>query len=172
MSNSILFGVCLFCVSCRYYVRLFIQKQFSIDDGILFLGTLSLISATVLLFVFIDGLFLVEALEGDSIPPDLPVDFLQQVSIFERFATGALVLTWCAIICVKFSYLFFRQLIDRLQPMKVYWWIAVVFNGVISIYGIVVYAAIRPWYCTTTSGELSVPCDCGLDSSFSVLPKP
>lgn len=125
----------------------------SIDDGILLFGILCLISAMVLLFIFVDDLFLVEALEGNTIPADLPVDFLQGVFDFERLVVGALVLTWCAIISVKFSYLFlFRKLIDRLRPMVIYWWVAVVFNALISIYGIIIYAGIRPWYCTTNSG--------------------
>ena len=101
-----------------------------------------------------DKLYLVEALAADSIPLNLPVDFLHQVAVFERLATGALVLTWCSIISVKFSYLFlFRKLIDRLHQLKIYWWIAVVFNGAISIYGLIIYAAVRPWYCTTNSGN-------------------
>ena len=116
----------------------------------------------VLLFVFVDDLFLVEALEGNTIPADLPVDFLQRVFDFERLAVGALVLTWCAIISVKFSYLFlFRKLVDRIRPMVIYWWVAVVFNALISIYGIVIYAAIRPWYCTTISG---------IDDTFTLWP--
>ena len=127
-----------------------------------------MISATVILFVFVDDLFLVEALEGNTIPANLPVDFLQRVFEFERFATGALVLTWCAIISVKFSYLFlFRKLIDRLRPMVIYWWFAVAFNALVSIYGIIIYAAIRPWYCTSLSGTsrilaLSHPYDFGI----------
>lgn len=126
-----------------------------------------MISAVVLLFIFVDDLFLVEALEGNTIPADLPVDFLQQVFDFEKLVVGALVLTWCAIISVKFSYLFlFRKLIDRIRPMVIYWWVAVIFNALISIYGIVIYAAIRPWYCTTISGTsrvlaLSHPYDLG-----------
>ena len=140
-------------VTVRYYVRFFIQKQVSIDDGILLFGILCLISAMVLLFIFVDNLYLVEALEGNIIPTDLPVDFLQGVSDFERLVVGAMVLTWCSIISVKFSYLFlFRKLIDRVRSIVIYWWVAVVFNALISIYGIIIYAGIRPWYCTTNSG--------------------
>ena len=137
----------------RYYVRYFIQKQLSIDDGILLFGILCLIAAMVLLFIFVDNLFLVEALEGNTIPADLPIDFLRRITEFEKLALAALVLTWCSIISVKFSYLFlFRKLIDRIRPMVLYWWVAVVFNALISIYGIIIYAGIRPWYCTTISG--------------------
>lgn len=130
------------------------QKQFSIDDGILLFGTLCLITATALLLVFVDRLFLAQALAGDTIPTDLPTNFLHQVLEFEKLATGALVLTWCAVVAVKFSYLFlFRKLIDRLHYMMIYWWVAAVFNGIISIYGLIIYAAIRPWYCTANSGK-------------------
>ena len=144
-------------VTVRYYVRFFIQKQLSIDDGILLFGILCLISAMVLLFIFVDNLYLVEALEGNNIPSDLPVDFLQGVSDFERLVVGAMVLTWCAIISVKFSYLFlFRKLIDRVRSIVIYWWVAVVFNALIAIYGIIIYAGVRPWYCTTNSGISSI----------------
>lgn len=157
ISNSVLFGVCLASVGVRYYVRFFIQKQLSIDDGILLFGVLCLITAIVLLYIFVDDLFLVEALEGNTIPANLPVDFLQRVSDFERLVVGALVLTWCAIISVKFSCLFlFRKLIDRLRPMVIYWWVAVGFNALVSIYGIIIYAGVRPWYCTTNSGTSSI----------------
>ena len=107
----------------------------------------------VLLFIFVDDLFLVEALEGNTIPDNLPVNFLEHVLDFEKLVVGAMVLTWCAIISVKFSYLFlFRKLIDRIRPMILYWWVAVVYNALISAYGIVIYAYVRPWYCTAISG--------------------
>ena len=141
----------------RYYVRFFIQKQLSIDDGILFFGILCLIASMVLLFIFVDDLFLVEALEGNTIPDNLPVNFIQHTLDFEKLVVGAMVLTWCAIISVKFSYLFlFRKLIDRIRPMIMYWWVAVVYNALISIYGIVIYAYVRPWYCTAISGTFTI----------------
>ena len=137
----------------RYYVRFFIQKQLSIDDGILFFGILCLIASMVLLFIYVDDLFLVEALEGNTIPDNLPVNFLEHVLDFEKLVVGAMVLTWCAIISVKFSYLFlFRKLIDRIRPMIMYWWVAVAYNALISIYGIIIYAYVRPLYCTAISG--------------------
>lgn len=140
-------------VGVRYYVRFFIQKQLSVDDGILFFGILCLIASMVLLFIYVDDLFLVEALEGNTIPENLPVNFLKHVLDFEKLVVGAMVLTWCAIISVKFSYLFlFRKLIDRIRPMILYWWVAVAYNALISTYGIVIYAYVRPWYCTAISG--------------------
>ena len=107
----------------------------------------------VLLFIYVDDLFLVEALEGNTIPNNLPVNFLEHVLNFEKLVVGAMVMTWCAIISVKFSYLFlFRKLVDRIRPMILYWWVAVAYNALISIYGIVIYAYVRPWYCTAISG--------------------
>ena len=111
----------------------------------------------VLLFHCVDNLYFVEAFEGNFLPDHIPIDFLTQVVIFERFVTGAMVLTWCVVVCVKLSYLFlFKKLIDRLRPMMIFWWFALVFNVLISIYGLIIYAAIRPWYCTTTSGKYMV----------------
>ena len=99
----------------------------------------------VLLFIFVDRMYLVEASESRIPGIELPPDIMGQAYEFQILLYIALMLTWCSIVAVKFSYLFlFKKLIDGLRPMVVYWWLVVVFNGIISAYGATVYIATCP----------------------------
>ena len=101
----------------------------------------------VLLFKFVDKLYMVEALETGMTDVEFPADFVEEAFDFGKFVTVALILTWCSIVSVKFSYLFlFRKLIDRMHLMLIYWWVAVIFNALISMYGAAVYVAACPYY--------------------------
>ena len=148
MSNIVLFALCLASACARYYVRVRVQREFSIDDGILLLGIACLIVAMGLLATFIDNMYVVGASEaGNIVGVPLPADFIQQAYYFQKMVTVALVLTWTAIVCVKFSYLFlFRRLISRLPHMTTYWWFAVVTNALISIYGGIIYGVACPHF--------------------------
>ena len=147
VSNLVLFALCLASTIARFYVRIHVQRQFSIDDGILLFGVACLMSAMALLFTFADRMYLVGAVEAGVTDIDLPSDFIQQAFDFHKLVTVALVLTWCSIVSVKFSYLFlFKRLINRIRPLIIYWWFTAVFNGMISIYGGIVYGVACPEY--------------------------
>ena len=142
-----LFGLCLISACARFYIRLRIQKSFAIDDGILLFGIICVIAAMVLLHTFTDEMMLVGATETGLSGIDLPPDFISQAFDFQRLVTAGLILTWTAIVSVKYSYLFlFKRLIDRMPRMITYWWLAFTFNGIISAYGMAVYVAACPWY--------------------------
>lgn len=132
----------------RYYIRIHIQKQFSSDDGILLFGIACLIAAGGIFLSIMDKLYLIGASEsGNVVNVPIPGDLVQQAYAFQEMVTVALVLTWCAIVSVKFSYLFlFRRLIGRVPKMITYWWIAVVYNAIISIYGGIVYGVVCPHF--------------------------
>ncbi|MCJ1270048.1 hypothetical protein MMC22_009942 [Lobaria immixta] len=90
-------------------------------------------------------MYLVEATETGMPDVKFPPDFINQAFDFQKLVAVALILTWSSIVSVKFSYLFlFKRLIDRLRPMVIYWWIAAVYNGMISAYGAAVYIAVCP----------------------------
>lgn len=145
-----MFGLCLASACVRYYIRLYIQRQFSIDDGILLLGIACLVVAVVLLFRFIDEMYLVGALQEGTPDISLPSDFISQAFDFDKLSTVTNVLTWCSLISVKFSYLFFfKKLIDRIRPMMIYWWVTAVFNGIVSVYVAALYGAVCPYYHST-----------------------
>lgn len=137
--------LCLISASARFYIRIRLQKQFSIDDGILLFGIACLVCAMVLLFTFIDKMYVVGASEAGLPGLVFPLDFLDQAFDFQKLVTVSLILTWCSIVAVKFSYLFlFRKLIDRIRPLVIYWWFVAVFNAMISAYGAAVYIAACP----------------------------
>ncbi len=142
----------------RYYIRIHVQKQFSSDDGIVLFVIACLIAASGILLSIVDKLYLVGASEsGDLVTVPLPGDFIEQACEFQKMVTVALIPTWCAIVSVKFSYLFlFRRLIGRLPRMITYWWIAVLYNAIISIYGAIVYGVVCSNFYSPTAREFSL----------------
>lgn len=156
ISNLVLFAACMTSVCARYFIRIYVQKQFSSDDGVLLFGVACLIVAMGLMLKVKDQMYVVGANEtGDLANVPLPEDFLEQSYYFQKIVTVALLLTWFSIVSVKFSYiLLFKRLIDRMPNMNTYWWVVAVYNGVISIYGAIVYGVACPYYyslqgCTT-----------------------
>lgn len=144
-----LFVVCIFSVCSRYFIRLRIQREFTIDDGILLLGVFCLITGMGLLPTFLDEQYIVVgALEyGNPTGAPLPSDFIEQAFRSQKYNTLAMVLTWTSIVCVKFSYLFlFKRLITRLPYMVGYWWFTAGYNAIISIYGATVYGIACPYF--------------------------
>ena len=139
----------------RYYIRIQVQKEFSSDDGILLFGICCLIVAIGLLLNFVDKMYIVGASEsGNLVGVSLPDDFIEQAYDFRKWSTVALVLTWSAIVTVKFSYLFlFRRLVGRMPQMSMYWWFAAAYNGIISIYGAIVYVVACPDFYTIKACE-------------------
>lgn len=98
-----------------------------------------------LLFTFIDKMYLVGATEIGMPGIMLPPDFIEQAFDFQKLVAIALILTWCSIISVKFSYLFlFKRLIDRMPLLLMYWWVVFVFNAITSAYGAAVYIVACP----------------------------
>ena len=143
----VLFALCLTSASARFYVRIRIQKQFSIDDGVLLFGIACLISAMALLFTFVDKMYLVGALENGIPMVQLPADFIEQAFDFQKLVVIALILTWCSMASVKFSYLFlFKKLINRVRSILIYWWFVVVFNALVAAYGASVYIVACPTF--------------------------
>ena len=93
-----------------------------------------------LLYTFLDQIYLIRAAELKLPGLQLPPDFVQMALKAQKMSIAALVLTWTSIVAVKFSYLFlFKRLIDRIRPLILIWWIAVIFNAIVSIYGVTVY---------------------------------
>lgn len=142
----------------RYYIRVVIQKQFSSNDGILLFGLLCLVAAISILLNIFDQMYLLAAAEsGNLVNVSLPPDFIEQSYYFQKMVTVSLVLTWLAIVSVKFSYLFlFKRLIGRIPHMARYWWIAAVYNAMISLYGAIVYGVACPHYYTLRACKCSL----------------
>jgi hypothetical protein len=140
-------------VSARLYIRIRIQKQVGLDDGILLVGTGCFIAGIVLLFLFINQLFEIEA---PAFLPDAPIglNFLEDAFYYQKMSAAALILTWCSLVSVKFCFLcLFKKLVERIRPMVVYWWIATIFNAAVSAYGVTVYIAACPYFNSVRIGK-------------------
>ena len=135
-------------VALRLFIRLRIQKQFSADDGFLIVAIGCLTCGQVIMYCLtIDKTYLVEALTFGFQGVAIPQDFLQQANAFHKWVTIALMLAWCAIMSIKFSFLFlFRRLIDRIQSLVIYWWAVMTFNVIVLGYGLSVYYVACPYY--------------------------
>ena len=104
-------------------------------------------SVAILYSVTVDRMYLVEALILGLPGADIPSDFLHQAIDFLKWATVATTLSWCAIMAVKFSFLYlFRKLIDRIKPLIIYWWVVTAFNVVALGYGVIVYYVACNYY--------------------------
>jgi hypothetical protein len=110
------------------------------------------------LFVILDKLYVIGAV-ANGVPVDqLPSNFivlLEQAYDCQNLLDVALILGWCAIVSVKYSYLFlFKRLIDRVPPMVIFWWFAAVFNGLVSAYGVAMYILLCPTFNNHNVGML------------------
>lgn len=157
-SNLVLYFFCMTSTIARFYVRVHVQRQFSIDDGILLIGVACLTAATALLITFVDKLYLIVAADAGVGTDQLPSDFIPQAFEFQKLVTIALVLTWCSIVSVKFSYLFlFKRLVSRIRPLVIFWWFTLIANAAISVYGAIVYGVVCPYYYSLKACEFFTP---------------
>ncbi len=127
-------------MTLRFYIRVRLQRKFSIDDAFLVVAFGYLISSMVIMYTAtIDKLYLVHDL-STALPyaisigfpiEDMPADstFLQPVYEYLKWITVNKTLAGCSVFAVKFSFLFlFRKLIDRLPRLITYWWVVVAFK--------------------------------------------
>ncbi|KAL8898723.1 MAG: hypothetical protein Q9207_006553 [Kuettlingeria erythrocarpa] len=140
ISTAVLLGFCALSVTLRFYIRVRLQREFSIDDAFLIVAFGCLIcSMAVMYSVTIDKLYLVHDLSA-ALPfamsvgfpiEDMPADsaFLGPVYEYLKWITVNQTLAGCSVFAVKFSFLFlFRKLIDRIPRLITYWWFAMAFN--------------------------------------------
>ena len=132
----LLFALSISAITARFLVRL-VQRQFTAGDGFIVFGTCFLIVAVTILFVTLDDMFKSQAfLDGDA-AFELPSDVLGASYRFHKMLTVSLMFSWLAIVSVKFSFLaLFRDLIDRLPRLIIYWRVTLVFNVTASVYGL------------------------------------
>ena len=142
-------------VCARFYIRLRVQKEFSIDDGFLLFGTGCLIAAMVVLFILVDEMYTVQALLFGSPTVGNPFDLIELGFWYRKMSAVSLILSWLTIVAVKFSFLaLFKRLIHRMRPMIIYWWVVVAFNVAVAGYGAAVYILACPYFYDVKSCRL------------------
>ncbi|KAL8701855.1 MAG: hypothetical protein Q9201_004683 [Fulgogasparrea decipioides] len=126
----------------RTFIRFRNRQLRILDDALLLSACLCLVAATILLVKGASSLYLIIMFQSN--PAASSFASLQQISDAvakvqqDTYPFGVLI--WLAVFAVKFCYLsFFRQLIDRLSHITVYWtvtlavtFIACVFNATAS----------------------------------------
>lgn len=147
-----LFVVTLIAASARMIIRIHVQKSLSLDDAFLLFGVACLICAIGLFFTFVDKMYLTEATITNFKDVEYPPNFLMQMEDFQKWVAVCLILLWCSICSVKFSFLFlFRKLVDRVHWLTVYWWWLTIFCVLVWIYGAIAYILPCPWYYSVKS---------------------
>ena len=140
VSTAVLYALCILAAVARFYIRYFVQRSFAADDAFLIIAMASLTSLLGVMYATsIDNMYLIEFLTymTPGPPPPLPSDIPQRGNTFQRYVNVILVLSWITINAVKFSFLFlFRQLIDRVKPLVIYWRIVLVACVGAMVYGI------------------------------------
>jgi len=146
-STLMLFILALGALLARLYIKIWVQKRFGSDDMLLLFAAAALCGATGLLFSFIDELYLVEALIVGLPGVILPSDFIEQSTTFHKLRDACLILLWTTLCGVKFSFLaLFRKLVDRNQPLTMYWRVVLALNIVIWLYGIAGFIIPCPYF--------------------------
>ena len=155
MSTTLLFALCVISVCARYYIRLAVQKEFALDDAFLAFGTACLIAGMVVLYTNINNMYITEAMTyAPTRFPNSPQDLGRSFE-FRKLATASLILTWMAMMAVKFSFLaLFRRLIDRIPPLIKYWRVVVLFNLAVTAYGATVYIVACPYFSGMKGGKI------------------
>ena len=142
-----LFTICLLSVIARFYIRLRIQKQISIDDAFLLFGAGCLIAAMTLFFLYVDTMYMMQALVLGLPNVEIPPNFVQEALWYHKMESASLILSWWSLMAVKFCFLFiFKKLVDHIQPMLIYWRAVTIFNVIVAIYGTIAYIAACPHF--------------------------
>ena len=149
-------------VIARFYIRIVVQRSFSVDDGFVLAGTACLVGAFVVLMVSLDTEYMIEAFVFNLPGLELSPDFLQRTTTVQQTTAAVVTLSWCAVASVKFSFLFlFRKLIARVRYMTIYWWFVVIVNLGVLGYGCSVYFVSCPHIFTFQAGKSILWCHQG-----------
>ncbi|KAL8699331.1 MAG: hypothetical protein Q9201_006060 [Fulgogasparrea decipioides] len=107
------------------------------------------------LYINMDNMYYTEALTYAPTlfafqPPEL-----NRVYEFRKLVTASLILTWIAMMAIKFSFLaLFKRLIDRIPSLIKYWRVVVAFNIAVTGYGASVYVVACPHFSGAKVGKI------------------
>ncbi|MCJ1334605.1 hypothetical protein MMC10_011317 [Thelotrema lepadinum] len=138
---SILFGTAVLATMGRVYIRLRYQKRLFVDDYVLLFGCVSLIAAfTLTNIMFEDIYFDMSLILGPTAlvweQAEAP-GFEDRILSYQQLSFSDEVLCWLTIYAVKTSFLlFFRQMIDRLGKISIYWKVTLGLTVISGIYSI------------------------------------
>ena len=118
-----------------------------------------MISATGVIYTTIDLTYEMQGLiyaDPATIDIGYALGILPKLLEYRKRNTIAMVLAWCSICCVKFSFLaLFRILIRQLPNMVRYWYFTVALDIVALCYGASVYVVACPYFTKENVGKSS-----------------
>ncbi|KAF2847072.1 hypothetical protein T440DRAFT_217109 [Plenodomus tracheiphilus IPT5] len=170
-TTSVMYAIAMIAVILRLFHRT-THKQLDLDDAILSFGAMTLTTAFIIIQIHaVDRLYLVSGLDAQIpgvIPPGDPPGndeaIWQMTNDFHNWMTVTLALSWGSILAAKFTFLIlFWKLIDRINKMKVYWYIVFVFNVGVCVYSALNLYLTCPYFndrrlmqCNTEAGKRRV----------------
>ena len=132
-----LFPIAIFAAGIRLCIRLRSKGRLFLDDGFLIFACLTLIGASAVLQSQLDAIYLAEEVAaryafGHS-PGIVDIDRLVYRYHLAQNLHGTL--GWLTVFSVKFSFLtFFRQLVDKIPRLQLYWKSVVAINLIAFLY--------------------------------------
>ena len=104
-----------------------LHRRIQLDDWFLLFACICLTIGTILTYTNIGNLYFGEELGLNTGLLSIPMDIVTDINNYEKLYYTYPALAWTTIFFVKFAYLyFFRQLVDRVKPLIIYWRVVVV----------------------------------------------
>lgn len=133
-----LFTTAMLATISRLIIRGRVQKRLLVDDYVLLFGCSALIAAFTLVNVMYEDInfdmFLVFGPAEQVYQVSTSPDFNSRILRFQKLSFSASILCWVTIFAVKISYLvFFRQMLDRLKRLMIYWRVTM---GIVVVSGL------------------------------------
>lgn len=149
ISTSVLFAVALLAVMTRFIIRFYVQKQkLLIDDGFLVIALGCLLTSLAAMYTeVLDRMYYIVELQNEAPGVTRTEDWLMIYHQFHKWVTICNMAGWCAVMAIKFSFLFFfRRLAERLQYFNYYCGFLIVYNIGCLGHGVAVYYIGCPFY--------------------------
>ena len=126
MTTAVFYVTAISAATWRTVIRVRLGQRLEIDDGLLFLAFICLTASTVLLYITISDIYLLEHLVTDPASALSHNDSLRKIDWLRDIVIAYEVLSQSAMFAIRFSFLsFFRRLIDRLGRIIYYWRVTV-----------------------------------------------
>ena len=96
----------------------------------------------VLFFLYVDYMYMAQAVMLGLPNAEISLSLTQDSIWFHKLVILSQVLTWWSLVAVKFCFLFFfKKVVDRIEPMLIYWRVATIYNLIVALYGTAAYMA-------------------------------
>ena len=120
---GILYGTAILAASMRITLRIHLHRRLFLDDAFLLFACAALTAAVPVLYNVIPPLYIVQGIEeGVRLAQPSGIDVSAEIHLYTTLHLIHEALGWAVIFLVKFSFLsFFRQLVDRVWDLVLYW---------------------------------------------------